>query len=240
MKLAQEANRQKMTFIQNVSHQIRTPLNIIMGFSQILSDTAKQKSTLSEEEVKSITGTMDHQAKVLYRLVTMLFDSSDMGFTEELKAHQFDMVRCNDVAREAISYLKEHYPEVKTELTSEVPDDFYIQTSQLYLMRCLRELLYNSAKYSDGKHIRLQISKTAHTIRFIEEDKGAGISDADRDLMFKFFEKVNDLSEGLGLGLPLAKRHAINLGGDLWLDDTYHEGCRFIIEIPLKQAENDS
>jgi signal transduction histidine kinase len=170
----------------------------------------------------------------------MLFDSSDTGFTEELKAHQFDMVRCNDVAREAISYLKEHYPEVKTEFTSEVPDDFYIQTSQLYLMRCLRELLYNSAKYSDGKHIRLQISKTAHTIRFIEEDKGAGISDADRDLMFKFFEKVNDLSEGLGLGLPLAKRHAINLGGDLWLDDTYHEGCRFIIEIPLKQAENDS
>ncbi len=240
MKLAQEANRQKTTFIQNVSHQIRTPLNIIMGFSQILSDTAKQKSTLSEKEVKSITGTMDHQAKVLYRLVTMLFDSSDTGFTEELKAHQFDMVRCNDVAREAISYLKEHYPEVKTEFTSEVPDDFYIQTSQLYLMRCLRELLYNSAKYSDGKHIRLQISKTAHTIRFIEEDKGAGISDANRDLMFKFFEKVNDLSEGLGLGLPLAKRHAINLGGDLWLDDTYHEGCRFIIEIPLKQAENDS
>ena len=50
---------------------------------------------------------------------------------------------------------------------------------------------------------------------------------------FKFFAKVDDLSEGLGLGLPLTKRHAQNLGGDLTLDDNYHDGCRFIIELPL-------
>lgn len=238
-KRAQEANQQKTTFIQNVSHQIRTPLNIVMGFSQVLHDAIKQRETLPDEEMKSVTSTMDHQAKLLYRLVTMLFDSSDTGFSEELRTHQFDIVKCNDVAREAIEYLKEHYPEAETEFVSEVADDFCIQTSQLYLLRCLRELLYNSAKYSDGKHILLQITTTGHTIRYVVEDKGMGIPEADRDLMFKFFTKVDDLSEGLGLGLPLAKRHALNLGGDLWLDDTYHEGCRFILEIPLNQNEND-
>lgn len=238
-KRAQEANQQKTTFIQNVSHQIRTPLNIVMGFSQVLHDAIKQREALPDEEMKSVTSTMDHQAKLLYRLVTMLFDSSDTGFSEELKTHQFDIVKCNDVAREAIEYLKEHYPEAETEFVSEVADDFSLQTSQLYLLRCLRELLYNSAKYSDGKHILLQITTTGHTIRYVVEDKGKGIPEADRDLMFKFFTKVDDLSEGLGLGLPLAKRHALNLGGDLWLDDTYHEGCRFILEIPLNQNEND-
>ena len=238
-KRAQEANQQKTTFIQNVSHQIRTPLNIVMGFSQVLHDAIKQREALPDEEMKSVTSTMDHQAKLLYRLVTMLFDSSDTGFSEELRTHQFDIVKCNDVAREAIEYLKEHYPEAETEFVSEVADDFCIQTSQLYLLRCLRELLYNSAKYSDGKHILLQITTTGHTIRYVVEDKGKGIPEADRDLMFKFFTKVDDLSEGLGLGLPLAKRHALNLGGDLWLDDTYHEGCRFILEIPLNQNEND-
>jgi signal transduction histidine kinase len=238
-KLAQEANRQKTAFIQNVSHQIRTPLNIVMGFSQVLHDAIKQREALPDEEMKSVTSTMDHQAKLLYRLVTMLFDSSDTGFSEELRTHQFDIVKCNDVAREAIEYLKEHYPEAETEFVSEVADDFSLQTSQLYLLRCLRELLYNSAKYSDGKHILLQITTTGHTIRYVVEDKGKGIPEADRDLMFKFFTKVDDLSEGLGLGLPLAKRHALNLGGDLWLDDTYHEGCRFILEIPLNQNEND-
>ena len=238
-KRAQEANQQKTTFIQNVSHQIRTPLNIVMGFSQVLHDAIKQREALPDEEMKSVTSTMDHQAKLLYRLVTMLFDSSDPGFSEELKTHQFDIVKCNDVAREAIEYLKEHYPEAETEFVSEVADDFSLQTSQLYLLRCLRELLYNSAKYSDGKHILLQITTTGHTIRYVVEDKGKGIPEADRDLMFKFFTKVDDLSEGLGLGLPLAKRHALNLGGNLWLDDTYHEGCRFILEIPLNQNEND-
>ncbi|WP_288278325.1 ATP-binding protein [uncultured Prevotella sp.] len=238
-KRAQEANQQKTTFIQNVSHQIRTPLNIVMGFSQVLHDAIKQREALPDEEMKSVTSTMDHQAKLLYRLVTMLFDSSDTGFSEELKTHQFDIVKCNDVAREAIEYLKEHYPEAETEFVSEVADDFSLQTSQLYLLRCLRELLYNSAKYSDGKHILLQITTTGHTIRYVVEDKGKGIPEADRDLMFKFFTKVDDLSEGLGLGLPLAKRHALNLGGNLWLDDTYHEGCRFILEIPLNQNEND-
>lgn len=238
-KRAQEANQQKTTFIQNVSHQIRTPLNIVMGFSQVLHDAIKQREALPDEEMKSVTSTMDHQAKLLYRLVTMLFDSSDTGFSEELKTHQFDIVKCNDVAREAIEYLKEHYPKAETEFVSEVADDFSLQTSQLYLLRCLRELLYNSAKYSDGKHILLQITTTGHTIRYVVEDKGKGIPEADRDLMFKFFTKVDDLSEGLGLGLPLAKRHALNLGGNLWLDDTYHEGCRFILEIPLNQNEND-
>ena len=238
-KRAQEANQQKTTFIQNVSHQIRTPLNIVMGFSQVLHDAIKQREALPDEEMKSVTSTMDHQAKLLYRLVTMLFDSSDTGFSEELRTHQFDIVKCNDVAREAIEYLKEHYPKAETEFVSEVADDFSLQTSQLYLLRCLRELLYNSAKYSDGKHILLQITTTGHTIRYVVEDKGKGIPEADRDLMFKFFTKVDDLSEGLGLGLPLAKRHALNLGGNLWLDDTYHEGCRFILEIPLNQNEND-
>ena len=64
------------------------------------------------------------------------------------------------------------------------------------------------------------------------EDTGKGISDADRKDIFKFFVKVDDLSEGLGLGLPLAKRHIQTLGGELSLDTDYHEGCRFIIDLP--------
>ena len=238
-KLAQEADRQKVTFIQNVSHQIRTPLNIIIGFSQILSEASAQQEIMSDEEMKSITNSMDHNAKLLYRLVTMLFDSSDTGFSEELNSDQFDMVNCNEVAREAIAYLKQHYPSVNVEFKTEVPDDFLIQTNHLYLMRCLRELLYNSAKYSDGQHILIHISHLEDLIQFTVEDKGKGISEAHRELMFKFFTKVDDLSEGLGLGLPLAKRHALNLGGDLKLDETYHEGCRFILDLPLKQKNKD-
>ncbi len=227
-RLAKEADRQKTAFIQNVSHQIRTPLNIIMGFAQVLNEMS-----LPDEEMKSITATMDHNSKLLNRLVLMLFDSSETGLSEELNAHKHDLVPCNDVAREAISYIGLHYPKISIELRSEVADDFYIQTSRLYLMRSLREILYNAAKYSDGEHVLLGVQRMEHCMRFVVEDTGTGIGEADRERMFDFFTKVDDLSEGLGLGLPLAKRHARNLGGDLTLDETYHDGCRFIIEIPI-------
>lgn len=230
-RLAEEADRQKTAFIQNVSHQIRTPLNIIMGFSQVLSDSVS--GGLPEDEMKSVISTMDHNAKLLNRLLLMLFDSSDSGFYEELNAHRQDIVPCNDVAKEAISYIKLHYPDISIKFSTDVPNDFSIRTSRLYLMRALREILYNSAKYSDGQHVSIHVERTDTTVRFVVEDTGKGIAEADRDIIFNFFVKVDDLSEGLGLGLPLAKRHACNLGGDLTLDINYHDGARFIVELPL-------
>ena len=230
-RLVEEADRQKTAFIQNVSHQIRTPLNIIMGFSQIL----KAQEVISEDDTKTIADTMRHNATLLYRLVLMLFDSSETAESEELLATKQDRVSCNDVAREAVGYIKLHYPEINILFQSDVDDEFCILTSHVYLMRSLREILYNSAKYSDGQHVAMTIKVTDTTVRFIVEDTGKGISESDHELMFKFFAKVDDLSEGLGLGLPLSKRHAQNLGGDLILDETYHDGCRFILELPLNQ-----
>ncbi len=231
-KLVEEADRQKTAFIQNVSHQIRTPLNIIMGFAQILSETRMMPFT--DDELASITETMNHNSKLLIRLVTMLYDSSDDAFSLELNIEKIDKVFCNDVVKEAVSYIKQHYPHVIVEMHSDVADDFCIQTNHVYLMRSLRELLYNAAKYSDGKHIQLIMSFSGDYIRFMVQDTGKGIVEADRERMFKFFAKVDDLSEGLGLGLPLAKRHAQNLNGDLFLDEDYHEGCRFILEVPIQ------
>lgn len=232
-ELAKEADRQKRTFIQNVTHQIRTPLNIIMGFVQILSDKT-QIQALPKEELKSITDTMEHNSQLLTRMVLMLFDSSDTGFSEELlTSNQITNIVCNDMARETISYGQKHFPNLSINFQSDVDDNFCIRTNGVYLLRSLRELVYNSAKYSDGQHVTFRITTTNTTVRFIIEDKGKGIPETNREHIFDFFTKVDDLSEGLGLGLPLAKRHAQNLGGDLIFDEDYHDGCRFIIELPL-------
>ena len=237
-RLAMEADKKKTAFLQNVTHQIRTPLNIIMGFSQVLAATpgsaVSLNEGLSDEERKGISSTLKYNSNLLNRVIMMLFDSSDSGLSEELMSHKLDQVPCNDVAREAIGYIYLHYPHLNINFESEVDDAFCIQSNRKYLMLGLRELLYNSAKYSDGKHITMRITLTETTIRFIVEDTGKGIAEADRELTFEFFTKVDDLSEGLGLGLPLSKRHAQNLGGDLTLDEDYRDGCRFIVELPLK------
>lgn len=237
MKMAEEAVKQKSLFIQNVSHQIRTPLNIILGFANVLRDSFSSHNdggggALHDKELHDITGMMKYNAIHLKRMVLMLFDSSETGASEELLSRRSDEVSCNELARESIEYTKTHFPGLTISFVSELSDSFCILTNHLYLVRSLRELLYNSAKYSDGQHILLRVSQTDTSIRFIVEDIGPGMPEESQDLIFKPFTKVDDLSEGLGLGLPLAKRHAVGLGGDLLFDTTYQEGCRAIIEVP--------
>lgn len=230
-ELAKDAARQKSLFIQNVSHQVRTPLNIIMGFAQVLRES---KTVLPEEEARSIIGMMHHNAMMLDRMGLLLFDSSARGTTEELYASRDEEVLCNQIARESMASTQEQYPDLPLTFETDLPDNFYIHSNPDYLMRSIRELLYNAAKYSDRMNVKLRVTETDKTIRFICEDTGPGITEANRDLMFEPFTKASDLSEGLGLGLPLAKRHARNLGGDLMLDISYTSGCRFIFEVPKK------
>ena len=231
-QLAEEALQKKTTFIQNVTHQIRTPLNIIMGFAQVLRDG------MAQEEMASIKNMMLHNSYTLSRLLQMLFDSSDSGLSEELNNQKQELVSCNEVASESINNLLSHAPNVNVQFESDVTDDFCITTNRLYLLRSLRELLYNSAKYADQKHLSLRITHTDSKAYFCVEDKGPGISEEKIEQMFEPFTKIDDLTEGLGLGLPLSKRHIISLGGDLTLDTTYRDGCRFVIEMPINNASS--
>jgi signal transduction histidine kinase len=227
-ELAKEADRQKSLFIQNVSHQIRTPLNIIMGFAQVLKES---RSVLPEEETKSITDMMRHNASMLDRMVLMLFDSSARGITEELYTKKNEEISCNEFAHEIIAKIQNLFPALSIKFMTDVSDDLCINTSRLYLMRSIRELLYNAWKYSDGQNIKMRVSEIGSKVRFIVEDTGPGIKEEDVNRLFEMFTKVNDLSEGLGIGLALAKRHINNLGGDLFLDLKYQDGCRFVIEL---------
>ena len=228
--LAEESDRQKTVFIQNMTHQIRTPLNIIMGFAQILRDNV---TDLPVGEIRKMADMVEHNAMTLNRMILMLYDSSDSGVSEEMNSQKYESVSCNEIARDCIANISLHFPDLSVHFETRIPDSLSINTSRLYLMRSLREILYNSAKYSDGQHISLCVSATESVVRFVFEDTGPGIDANYINEMFVPFTKVNDLSEGLGLGLPLSKRHIINLGGNLILDTEYHEGCRFIVELPL-------
>jgi signal transduction histidine kinase len=127
------------------------------------------------------------------------------------------------------------FPELSIAFESSLPDTFCIYTNHNYLQLTLRELLYNASKYSDGQNIMLRIIEKEQTVRFIVQDTGPGIPEEDSIRLFEPFTKANDLSDGLGLGLPLAKRHIDSLNGELIHDTSYHEGCRFIIVLPFRQ-----
>ena len=228
-ELAKASSQQKTLFIQNVSHQIRTPLNIIMGFAQILKES---KGLMPDEEAKNITDMMRHNAVLLNRMVLMLADCSARGVTQELYASKNEEVSCLEVAQESIAKARENYPDIDFRLTVDLPDDFSISANHHYLMLSVRELLINAANHSTGGYAWLRVTEYLSKIRFIVQDEGPGIPKKECERMFEMFTKVNDLSEGLGLGLALARRHIPNLGGDVFIDETYNNGCRMIIELP--------
>jgi signal transduction histidine kinase len=201
-----------------------------MGFAQVLSDAGS--GNLSDDDLKNVTDTMNHNATQLNRMVQMLFDSSDSGLNEEMNCDKTDTLLCVQEAHQAADVVRQRYPGVSISIQSQLADDFSVLTNRTYFMHALLELMYNAAKYSDGKHVELQVSADEAMVSFVVQDQGNGIPEAEVEHLFKFFTKVDDLSEGLGLGLPLAKRHAQNLGGDVVLDPTYHSGCRFILTIP--------
>ncbi len=260
MRLAEESVKKKTVFIENLSHQIRTPLNIIDGFSNVLYEMIAARSkaapaggsgvsgisgdsgvsgtsggssdTTADENLNDITGMMKHNATHLKRMVLMLFDSSSAGGAETLMNNRFEEVSCNAVARESIATTEQVFLGIKVKFETELADNVKIITSHLYLIRILRELLFNAAKFSDDKNISLSVTQTSTNIIFTVEDTGVGLPENPEEFLYKPFMKSDDLSEGLGLGLPLSKRHALCLGGDLIYDKDYKQGCRFIVEVP--------
>lgn len=232
IKQADDNVKKKNQFMQQVSQHMRSPLNVITGFASMLRESSANKSMISAEELANISNVMKSNTINLNSMVLMLFDASESDANEALKCKRNDEVSVNSLAHECIVHTQTHIPNVNIELTSTVSNTLCILTNHYYVMRALRELLYNAAKYSDGQHVKLIITETDNTVRYVVEDVGPGLSEGMKEQLFNPFTREGDLSEGLGLGLPLARRHAKSLGGDLVIDTEYHQGCRIILELP--------
>ena len=229
-QLIEEADQRKSAFIHDVSLQIRTPLNIIAGFMQVLRETL---NVLSEEEIAGFTSTMKQNAFTIQRMAHMIFDVSRMDDNKQLDLSK--EVNVMSVVQETVKIFEEKPPyDVTLNVTSSIPDDLTVHTNHLHLLRVLRELLINAKKFATKKEVSMSVEAVEDKLRFIIEDKGEGIDASEREHIFEPFVKMSSFTEGLGLGLGLTRHHAITLGGSLVLDPTYTEGARFIFEMPNK------
>ena len=227
-QLALEAVERKQQFVQDVSHQIRTPLNIIQGFFMILGDASHE---VPADQQKEMTDTMKQNMLTLRRMVNMLMDAAWLVANGTLQCN--DLVSCNAVAREAIEAFHQRTPySMVLEFHTAIPDELQIRTNHEHLFGILRELLFNAKKYASGGTVILTIDQTADEIFFAIEDHGPGIPEEARPHIFTPFMKLDSFSDGLGLGLPLAYRFAEKMGGQLTLDDSYANGCRFLLRLP--------
>lgn len=224
---AQEASSKKTAFVQDMTHQIRTPLNIIIGFAQVLRDSNKQ---LSEKEKQEIIRSMQKNSASVSRMVDILLAASVFENMQSLPAD--DNVSCNEVARKALSdavwmISSDITPMFETTL----PDTLTLHTNKAHLTSVLRELVINALKFTNEGYVRLSVKASGDYVRFIVEDTGKGIVKADRERIFTNFFKLDHFSEGLGLGLSVSKRVTELIGGTLTLDTSYKKGSRFIVAL---------
>lgn len=224
---AAESSEEKRQFYRHVLMQIKTPLDVIDGLTHVALD-----NFVSQRDMGNVAETMKLNATRLNRRALMLYDSSEAQASDKEKYARKDEVQCNRIAQESIDTVAKVNPQMIAHLESELPDDTRILTNELYLKRSIVELVLNAYKFSDGKHITLRITETDANVNFIVEDVGPGMTAESQELFNKPFFKADMESQGLGVGLPLVKRHITNLGGKVILDTDYRQGCRIILMLP--------
>ena len=229
---AHKADEKKNEFLQDITHQIRTPLNIINGFTQVLCDDYED---IPLEEIDNITETMQTNAVHISRMVGMLIVASNVGKDVKVDTHERVCIK------ELIQHVADIYasrPPHTIDLTTDVQvdDTRTVKTNRDYLTKALNELLFNAKKFTTEGHVKLSVKTDGLKVMFFVEDTGPGISESVRKNLFDTFEKGDIFTEGLGLGLPVCRQLVRLIGGELKFDDTYTTGSRFVIVIPDEEA----
>ncbi|MBR1519759.1 MAG: HAMP domain-containing histidine kinase [Bacteroidaceae bacterium] len=221
-------------YLQNMSHDIRTPMNAICGFSQILCNS-QVRNMLSEEEISEYGVIIQSNTDLLSTLVDDILDISDM----ESGKYRLNIGVCNvnDVCRKAISTVKFRCPDkVNMYMTTDAADTYTIKSDPKRVEQVIMNFLTNAVKHTDEGEIHLHVSLTENPgmVTFSVADTGEGVAPDKAEVIFKRFEKFNTINGGTGLGLAICRMIATQLGGETKLDLNYKkQGARFVFTHPV-------
>lgn len=233
------ADAAKTRFVQNMSHEVRTPLNAIVGFSQLLS---LPDGSLSAEEKEEFAGHIVNNTKMLTMLLDDILNASDMdkgNYSINYEEGEKDFM-----AQAAIS-SSEHrlQPGVKLYYVPEEPQPFTFTTDPRRVQQVLINLITNACKHTKEGEIKVgsSLSEKPGCLTYSVTDTGPGIPPEQAELIFERFTKLNDFVQGTGLGLSICRDIASRMGAHVFLDTAYTAGgSRFVFQIPLAPEKMDN
>ena len=226
---AAESEKMKAAFIQNITHEVRTPLNIISGFSQVIADP---ELTDSVEERQYMSEMMQKSAHQITSLIDEIIGLSLIESTDKMRRD--DTPYINRMLRQTIQeYEAIANKGVAIRLESSLDDEFTLKTNENMLKRIVSALLENAVKFTEMGSIFVNASQVGNQLQIAVEDTGCGIPESEVEHIFDRFVKLDSFKEGIGLGLPLSRKLAQQLDGNVTLDTTYTEGARFVVTIPI-------
>ena len=230
---ALESDKMKTRFIQNVSHEVRTPLNIISGFSQVIADPSL---TESDEERQNMAAMMQKSAQQITNLIDEIIGLSLIESSTTVVKD--DIVKVNQLLENVVADYEDAVPsQVALRVDSELEPDFSIATNKNMLYRIMSAITDNAIKNTEKGNITLKARTVAQTLLLTVEDTGCGIPADQAEHIFERFVKLDSFKQGIGLGLPLSRKLAEQLGGLVTLDTSYTSGARFVVTLPFEPIE---
>jgi signal transduction histidine kinase len=231
MRLSEEAHTIKNDFVAMVSHELRTPLTSIAGFADTLVESWQD---LPAEEVTEFLNIINRQAIYLGDLVedVLVIPRLEADLLK-LHAELFDL---GDLIEDVAQMV---FPNGgrKTSLVS-LPDGVRVYADRRRVQQVVRNLLENARKYG-GDQVMVEGVVVGDQYTVIISDNGAGVPDEATLKVFENFEQVSKgdarESTGIGLGLPIARRLARVMGGDVWYERRFPTGARFCYSLPLRR-----
>ena len=228
-----EAEGAKTTLLRSMSHELKTPLNAILGFSDLMGTLA---DNLRAEQVREYAGLIPQGGVNLLRLVNQIMDLT------KLAANRYDLRREPLDAAQALRRAAEPHEARATarDIALEIvycPAGITIDADETVVTAMLGHLLDNALAFTQpGGHVRLSVHHENGQIVFAVADNGPGVSPADIERILRPFEQAGDVThhaEGSGLGLTLVKAFAELHGGSLAIQTSPGEGFTAKVTFPL-------
>ena len=255
---ARRANEAKTDFLANTSHEIRTPINAVLGMNEmILRESAKAEklsgaSPMAYHEafrkIRNYAGNVDSAGSNLLAIINDILDFTKIeeGKMDIVEVEYRLSTVVNDVSNMIYFKAKEKKLAFTTDVDESLPDLLYGDVVRV--RQVITNILNNAVKYTDEGSVSLKIAgnrreKTSDARPVIElivsvTDTGIGISGENLGKLFGKFERVdlerNSTKEGTGLGLAISKMLLEMMGGDIRVESTYGVGSTFTVVIPQK------
>jgi signal transduction histidine kinase/DNA-binding response OmpR family regulator len=235
------ADEMKTSFLSNMSHEFRTPLNSILALSQILLERTDGELT-GEQEIQ--IGFIRKGAETLLELVNDLLDLAKIEAGKiEVQPVEFSVANLFSALR---GMLRPLLIGESVSLVFEEPADLpALFSDESKISQILRNFIANALKFTEHGEVRVSAtwSEARKTVTFAVADTGIGIAAADRAKIFEEFTQIHhpiqSKSKGTGLGLPLCRKLANLLGGTIELTSELGVGSTFTLILPIEGTDTD-
>ena len=236
---AEAASLSKSEFLASMSHELRSPLHTITGFSELLEEEIE--GPLNEKQKRFV----QHINRDSHHLLALINDILDLSKIEagrlEFLTEDFD---ANSVVEEVLGTIRPQADAKAITMLNTLPADIVLRADRLRFKQIVLNLFSNAVKFTPHNgQIGIAASWFRDQLAFTVWDTGIGIprehSDAVFDVFYQAGTTTKGVREGTGLGLSISKRLVEQQGGQIWLESEPGRGSRFTFSMPTPQAPPD-